>query len=335
MARNYKYLLSLLPGLLVITGNILGGWWIALNVVFVYFIVAILEVLLPVDTSNESSQDYWFPDSLLLAHIVLQTASIATFFWSLHQFDYSWVQLLFLAVSVGTNSGSSAIVIAHELIHRNNKIQKALGCYLLHTAGNIYFYVDHLKVHHKHVGTNLDPATAKRGESVYSFFRRSLIGQIKSAWSIEKAQLVKTGKSGFHPTNYVFASVVMLLVLLATLWIFLGPLSVAMFMLQVFFANFLLEYTNYIEHYGLSRKPDERVTEKHSWQTDKVMSRFFLIDLSRHADHHYHASKPYHTLNSFESSPVLPLGYVSLIFCALIPPVFYGMMHPLLNRLQQ
>jgi alkane 1-monooxygenase len=122
-------------------------------------------------------------------------------------------------------------------------------------------------------------------------------------------------------------------ILVSALWFLLGPIMVAMFMLQVFFANFLLEYTNYIEHYGLTRKPEERVTELHSWQTDKVISRYFLIDLSRHADHHYYASKPYHTLNSYESSPVLPLGYVSMIFCALVPPVFQKLMHARIHSL--
>ncbi|MFM7079976.1 MAG: alkane 1-monooxygenase [Bacteroidota bacterium] len=326
MKRNHKYTLSLLPGVMVIMGNLLGGWWVGLNVVFVFAIIAVLEVFAAEDKNNATQRDDWFPDALLLAHVFVQTTAIVTMFWSLNRFDYSLGQLLLMGISVGTNSGSSAIVIAHELIHRKNRIYRSLGSYLLFTAGNIYFYVDHLKVHHKYVGTDMDPATARRGESVYAFFVRSVSGQIKSAWKVESDQLRKMGRSGFHFTNYVLASIVLLFVLLASIWFFLGPLFAGMFMLQTFFANFLLEYTNYIEHYGLSRKHDERVTEKHSWQTDKVISRYFLIDLSRHADHHYHASKPYHTLQSYESSPVLPLGYVSMIFCALVPPVFYHIM---------
>ncbi|MEY3343425.1 MAG: Alkane 1-monooxygenase [Bacteroidota bacterium] len=328
MKRNYKYSLSLLPGAMVIAGNLLGGWWVALNVVFVFAVIAVLEVFASEDKDNTNHREDWFPDALLMLHVLVQTTSIVTMLWSLNRFDYSPGQLLLMGISVGTNSGSSAIVIAHELIHRNSRFLRSLGGYLLLTAGNIYFFVDHLKVHHKHVGTDLDPATARRGESVYAFFVRSVSGQIKSAWSVESVQLKKSGKSGFHPSNYVLSSFVILLILVASLWFFLGPLFAAMFMLQTFFANFLLEYTNYIEHYGLSRKPNERVTEKHSWQTDKVISRYFLIDLSRHADHHYHASKPYHTLHSYESSPVLPLGYVSMIFCALIPPLFYQIMEP-------
>lgn len=332
MARNYKYAWSLLPGLLVIWGHLMGGWWVASNAVFIFLILLILERYVPNDTSNDHKTDDWFPDFLLFVHAVVQTICIITFFWSIHHFDYSVIQWVLMAISVGTHSGSSAIVVAHELIHRKSKFYRSLGCYLLFTAGNIYFYIDHLKVHHKFVGTEADAATAKRGETVYGFFIRSVFGQIKSAWRVESNRLRDEGRSSLSPSNYMVTALVLLLAWLVVIYIWLGWVIVGVFLLQVLFANFLLEYTNYIEHYGLTRQHHERVTEHHSWQTDKVLSRYFLIDLSRHADHHYYAKKPYHTLLSYESSPVLPHGYVSMIFYAMIPPMFFKMMHPLLPR---
>jgi alkane 1-monooxygenase len=88
-------------------------------------------------------------------------------------------------------------------------------------------------------------------------------------------------------------------------------------------ANFLLEYVNYIEHYGLTRRENERVNEMHSWQSDSIVSRFLLVDLSRHADHHYYAAKPFHTLDSHVKSPELPSGYAGLFFVAAIPPLWF------------
>jgi alkane 1-monooxygenase len=90
-------------------------------------------------------------------------------------------------------------------------------------------------------------------------------------------------------------------------------------------ANLLLEYTNYIGHYGLRRNEKERVNELHSWQSDKVVSRYFLIDLSRHSDHHFHAAKPFNTLVSYENSPVLPGGYASMFLPALFPPLWFSL----------
>ncbi|MFM8950167.1 MAG: alkane 1-monooxygenase, partial [Bacteroidota bacterium] len=66
---------------------------------------------------------------------------------------------------------------------------------------NIYFYVDHLKIHHKHVGTDEDPATARKGETVYGFFKRSIIGQIASAWQVEKHRLTASNRSQFSMSN--------------------------------------------------------------------------------------------------------------------------------------
>lgn len=325
--------MSLIPGLIVIAGNIAGGWWVLSNFVFSIGILALLERFVPEDKENEDGENDWFPDGLLNAHVVLQTLAIGSALWAIAQHTLSWPQIFGVALSTGVNSGSSAIVIAHELIHRKNKLQRALGQYLLFSAGNIYFYIDHLKVHHKWVGTTHDPASSRYGESLYAFFLRSTVGQIQSSFRVEAARLAEKGKSAWSPGNYVLASGLLMFLLVMILFATIGWMAAVFFISQAVVANFLLEYTNYIEHYGLSRKDHERVTEIHSWQTDKVISRYFLIDLSRHADHHYYASKPYHTLKSYETSPVLPGGYVSMIYYALLPPVFFRKMHPLMEKL--
>jgi alkane 1-monooxygenase len=77
----------------------------------------------------------------------------------------------------------------------------------------------------------------------------------------------------------------------------------------------------------LGRLDNERVNEKHSWQSDKLISRFLLIDLSRHSDHHFHASKPFNQLLSYPESPVLPGGYASMILPALIPPLWFKLVN--------
>lgn len=332
MKRNYKYSLSLVPGIMVITGNLLGGWWVSLNICFSLVFLALLENIVPEDKNNEMNEDDWFPDGLLVSHVFLQTLCIMSAVWTVLHFDYSVLQLIILALSVGINSGASAIVVAHELIHRKNRVFRALGQYLLFSAGNIYFYIDHLKVHHKWVGTMNDPATSRLGENVYYFFIRSVLGQLKSAFNVEALRLKNSGKIRWSPRNYVVGCASLLFMFWILMLILFGWKVFLVLLVQSFFANFLLEYTNYIEHYGLSRQINERVTEVHSWQTDKVISRFFLIDLSRHADHHYFASKPYHTLKSYSESPVLPGGYVSMIYYALVPPLFFRKIHSLMQQ---
>lgn len=332
MKRNPAYLLSLLPGCLVIAGNLSGGWWVVSNFIFSLGLLAFLELFIRENKSNATDPDGWLPDALLFFHVLMQVCCLTSMFYGIEVNELSIGQKLMMAVSTGVNSGAAGIVIAHEMVHRKNRLYRALGQLLLWSAGNIYFYIDHLKVHHKWVGTTKDPATSRSGESLYYFFIRSVIQQIMSSFRVEKQRLKQEGGLWWSPANYVVGSALLLAAFTFIIYIVAGEWGVILFWVQSFMANFLLEYTNYIEHYGLSRSEKERVTELHSWQTDKLISRFFLIDLSRHADHHYYASRPYQQLRSYEKSPVLPGGYVSMIYYALIPPLFFKKMDPLVNK---
>ena len=57
------------------------------------------------------------------------------------------------------------------------------------------FAVEHVYGHHKNVGLPIDPATAKRGESIYAFIIRAIINEHRDAWKIELKQCKKKNKS--------------------------------------------------------------------------------------------------------------------------------------------
>lgn len=332
--RNYKYLWSLLPGLLTIAGNLSGGWWVVSNFAFSLVLLAIVEHFFSEDRDNSYEESSFIPNFVLVAHVVVQSVAIASLVYGISSGAVTGGFIIGAALSTGVHSGTSAIVVSHELIHRKSPVWQFLGKYLLFTAGNCYFFVEHLRVHHKWVATSHDPATARRGESLYLFFVRSFAGQFAGAWRLEKERLKKEGSGVFHFSNYVLINLLMQFVFLSVCFLLGGiPLVVAV-LLQYLLANFLLEYTNYIEHYGLTRADNERATEIHSWQTDKVISRFILIDLSRHADHHYYAAKPYHTLKSYPNSPILPFGYATAIYFALLPPLWFTVMNRQIDRFQ-
>ncbi len=330
--RNIKYLWSLSPGIITLVGNSLGGWWVLSNFIFSLVILAALEFFLPEDKSNKHEKNGILPDLILYAHFLMQFLVLSALFLSIYHDRITGWQLAFAALSTGVHSGSSSIIVAHELIHRKAAVWQIAGKILLLSAGNIYFYIEHLRVHHKWVGTPKDAATARYGESVYSFFIRSVSGQIRSAWGLERERLRQKGYFPLDPRNYVFLSIVLIGLILVSLYLFIGAHAALVMAGQFLVANFLLEYTNYIEHYGLERKGEERVNVELSWQSDKVLSRFLLIDLSRHSDHHFFASKPYHILDSHPESPVLPAGYASCIYLAMLPSLWYRKIHPLLEE---
>jgi alkane 1-monooxygenase len=94
----------------------------------------------------------------------------------------------------------------------------------------------------------------------------------------------------------------------------------------------LLETINYVEHYGLRRIKlnsgrYERMGKIHSWNSNHIMGRVMLYELTRHSDHHYRSSKKYQILDCHESSPQMPFGYPTSIVLSLLPPLWFTIMN--------
>ena len=99
----------------------------------------------------------------------------------------------------------------------------------------------------------------------------------------------------------------------------------------------LLETVNYIEHYGLLRLklPSgryERVREIHSWNSNHVIGRIVLYELTRHSDHHYKTSKKYQILDCHDESPQMPYGYPTSMVMAMVPPLWFAVMNKRIPR---
>lgn len=325
--RNWKYFLNLFPISLAIFGNLMGDFYTLTNFIFTFVVLGIAELILPEDPRNNDISDDELPEILLFLSVLAQFLSISSLVFGVYSGIIDGYWILAAALSTGSSSGTLAIVVAHELIHRKEKNWNFAGRFLLFSVFNPYFYVHHLRIHHKYVGTDADPVSAKFGESYYQYVIRAIFGQIKQSFELEKKRCNSNGKSAYGFHNYMVSCIAGYVLILAMLAYFITwKISLAL-LLQAIFANLLLEYTNYIEHYGLSRKENERVNETHSWQSDKFISRFFLIDLSRHSDHHFHAAKPFHKLVSYPESPVLPGGYASMFLPALIPPLWFSLVN--------
>ena len=72
------------------------------------------------------------------------------------------------------------------------------------------------------------------------------------------------------------------------------------FVIQASLAIILLEYVNYLQHYGLRREVGERHTMMHSWEHRGVWSRWTLLELPLHPSHHLKASIPMWDLRAYD-----------------------------------
>ena len=224
-------------------------------------------------------------------------------------------------VSLGMFYGMAGVNVAHELIHRTDKPFDALvGKWLLAFTWDTGFAIEHVHGHHRHVGTELDPATARRGEYIAAFIARSAYGQLVSAYRHEKERLKRRGTPDRIYNNRFWRGQAMTLVVIAFYVVFLGPLGILMSFFSGMIGKIYLEVVNYIEHYGLVRIPGKPVENRHSWDSYRRVSSGMFYNLQLHAHHHRVATRRFWELNQAHGeAPILPYGYMGSIVLAFIP----------------
>lgn len=341
--RDLKYLLAYSAPLLALLGLLWGGWWSYAAIIEAFIFIPVLEQLLPFSKGNtpesqesERSKVFFF-DLLLYLHVPIIYGMLWLFFQNMASGTFSTFEVTGMTASMGLILGSFGINVAHELGHRQSKLEPLLSKMLLLPNLYMHFIIEHNRGHHKNVGTDEDPASAKFGETVYGFWFRSIAGAYKNAWKLEAERLKKLDLPPLHWRNemLIFQIVQTAYLFLVAYWF---GWAVAGFAILIAVIGFLLlESVNYIEHYGLRRKKLESgryepVRLQHSWNSDHELGRIFLYELTRHADHHYKATRKYQILRSFEESPQLPLGYPGSVILSLVPPLWFKIMNP---RVQQ
>ncbi|MDB5505915.1 MAG: hypothetical protein JWR75_553 [Devosia sp.] len=227
-------------------------------------------------------------------------------------------------VSLGMYSGMAGVTVAHELIHRVDRpLDLIVGRWLLAFTWDTGFAIEHVYGHHRNVATELDPATARRGEYVLVFIIRSTIGQIINAYRTERDRLKRRGVRDMIYNNRFWRGQAMSLAIAAAFVAFLGPMGFWLFLMAGAIGKVYLEIVNYIEHYGLVRIPGTRVEARHSWDSYRRVSTGMFYNLQLHANHHRLANRRYWELQQEpEGSPMLPAGYMPMIFLSFVPVVW-------------
>lgn len=240
----------------------------------------------------------------------------------------SVAQVLALGLAVGWITGSQGITYAHELGHRRSPLDRALAWALMGSVLYAHFMVEHYRGHHVRAATAHDPASAERGESLWRFLPRTVVGGWRSAWALERAHLLRL-RRGWARSLLLWMLLAQPLGLLLLL-VWGGPLVLLFWAVQAAMAVLLLEAINYVEHYGLRRAVVAGRLEpfgvQHAWNADHLLTNCVLANLQRHSDHHLHPSRPYEALQPLQG-PQLPTGYAGCVLLALVPPLWFRLMH--------
>ena len=305
---------------------------------YTFFAVPILELFIKASSTNldeveESlAKQNKLYDFILYAAVIMQYYSLWIFMNSLQAPSLSTATIIGRVVSMGLLCGTFGINVAHELGHLVNKMEQTFAKMLLLTSLYMHFFIEHNKGHHKHVATAADPSTAKYNQSLYAFWPQTLMGTYKSAWKIAGEELSKKGLSVFSIRNEMLLFQIIQLLFLIGIYSIFGLNITLLFMVAALMGGLLLESVNYIEHYGLTRNETgdhqfERVQPHHSWNSNHIIGRLMLFELSRHSDHHYLASRKYQILRSYDNAPQMPTGYPGMILLSLVPPLWFKVMN--------
>ena len=234
---------------------------------------------------------------------------------------------IFLTALTGLFIGIMGTVPGHELVHRKkSKFDMFMGNWLLAFSWDCAFAVEHVYGHHKHVGLPSDPATAKRGENIYLFILRAIIKEQKDAWNIELTQARRREQPLFSIHNRMLIGYLKSLSITCIAYLIGGFSGLLIFLLCAFIAKSLLEVINYSEHYGLIRVSGEPVYPRHSWNSNSTMSSIYLYNVTRHSSHHEKANLKYWELRSYNDAPMMPQGYLTMLYIALFLPYFFHIM---------
>ena len=346
--------LFIIAGLITIA---LGGWWMWAGLFLSFVIAGLLEELVGDARDGERLPPTWYLNLMLFLTwpllLVLTVTCLNIIGPGIEFFD----RILFAAgfdpvaarddtglftgsgglVSLGMFYGLAGVNVAHELVHRTkSRFSLIMGRWLLAFTWDTGFAIEHVYGHHRHVGTTKDPATARRGETVWFFIVRSTVGQVISAIRFENARLERRKIANNIFTNVYWRGQLMSLLVVLLYVSMVGPIGILYSAFSAAVGKIYLEAVNYIEHYGLVRIEGQPIAERHSWDSHRRISTGMTYNLPLHSSHHRFASRPFWKLqHAYGKAPVLPMGYMPMIFCAAWPPYWKKISEPLLKNWDQ
>ncbi|MBU2938028.1 alkane 1-monooxygenase [Lacinutrix sp. C3R15] len=336
--KDLKYLAAFSIPLLAVLGLYFKGIYVYLVPIYAFVLLPVFEMSFPIDDTNLETEEVANKlknklfDWLLYLNLPIVYGLLFLNLKTVASQNLETYEIVGLVISLGIVLAINGINVAHELGHRQRSNARFLGKALLLPSLYMHFYIEHNFGHHLHAATPEDPATAKYNQSVYSFWFTSTIRQYLKSWKIQKKLLNNNNKSFFSVKNDMFWFTIIQISYLVIVYLLFSSSGLFFALASAIVGFILLETVNYIEHYGLLRLKTksgryERVKKIHSWNSNHIIGRIVLYELTRHSDHHYKTTKKYQILDCHKESPQMPYGYPTSMLISLFPPLWFKIMN--------
>ena len=217
-----------------------------------------------------------------------------------------------------------------------------LGDLLLAMVLYGHFRTEHLLVHHPHVGTPRDTVTARYNEGFLRVLSAGPAAGAGVGLAGRKGDAGAARRGPWHPSQpdlQISGAATGLSG--AGLRASAAGSGVGLFALQAFVAVWQLELTNYVEHYGLTRKylgdgKYEPVRPHHSWDSAHRVSGLLADQPAtpcRPPPAPDAAVSAVADLSIAAEVPQLPTGYPPMTAMAMIPPLWRRRFNPRVRAL--
>ncbi|MCE7042420.1 fatty acid desaturase [Dyadobacter sp. CY312] len=233
--------------------------------------------------------------------------------------------LIFLYSVLILNS-NFAISLAHDLMHSSRAGDRFLSTFILLQNGFFYLESDHIFIHHRFVGTDADPATARYGENIYSYFKRSISARFKMIL-LKGGTFPQSDESAIIAGNRVRLGICLVWLIISTL---LGIQVFICILVQYLLVTLIYESITYIQHYGLIRQKTsdsrpEPVQLHHAWNCYYKTSAYMHFMMPVHSIHHL-KEENLSTISDY-TGPSMPLPFASMMMTALFPSRWFKLMN--------
>lgn len=240
--------------------------------------------------------------------------------------------LLVFTYGMSILNSNFSISLAHDLMHSRALVDRGLSSILLLQNGFFYLEADHLYIHHRHVGTEQDPATPRLGEPIYSYFRRSFRQRIGLLFN--RNRLLSTADR-----RRIIRLTILKLGVCATyltLGAFIRPQVFCWILGQYSFVILVYESITYIQHYGLRRMKRENtyapIQLHHAWNSFYKLNTYLYFMMPVHSLHHM-ANPDLNAASEF-AGPRMPLPFARMLLMAYQPTRWFALMDKMALQVQ-
>ncbi len=332
MTDYFKYLLS--PAIMAAHAY---GMWLGGNYAWtgtgVLLGILMFDAFLEPSMHRRDTRWPWLYDAVITCTVLVTFANIYFYAWLVGQGHFttgsaqwgSFISMMLIGFVIGAPP-------VHELFHRENTALRALGRVGQCLVFDPWREITHVVTHHMAVATPDDPDYARRGCNVYAHFLHTFPGQWKESYRLEKMMWTKRGRQWWDPRNAWVRKVGWFGGFILSLGLVGGPLGALLACLTLLLGpRLMLEVFNYVNHYGLISSTPGQFHNHYTWNHLTPFTRILALEITNHAGHHDDSYKPFYLLEPDVDGPKQP-PFLICVLTALVPPLFYMMIKPLLKH---